>query len=222
MAPRTRRNWWLACHALGYQALAFTDECSVSGVVRAHQRQRELGLPLIIGSEVLLDDGLRLVLLAVQPGRLCPAVPPDHARAPACRQRQLTTCAVPIWKAACRTAWCCCRRRRTRPGDAIDWLATHFAGRAWLAVELLRDGQDAVRLQVSARQAERYRLPRPPAVMCTCTCVGAVHCRTCSVPSAWARRSPGSDMRACPTVNATCAGPTNWPRCIRRHCSTRP
>ena len=37
-------------HALGYRALALTDECSVAGVVRAHMRAKELSLPLIIGA----------------------------------------------------------------------------------------------------------------------------------------------------------------------------
>ena len=34
--------------ALGYQALALTDECSVAGVVRAHEAARGLGLQLIL------------------------------------------------------------------------------------------------------------------------------------------------------------------------------
>jgi error-prone DNA polymerase len=52
-------------HALGYKALAITDECSVAGVVRAHLAAKECGLKLIVGSEFTLDDGLRLVLLAM-------------------------------------------------------------------------------------------------------------------------------------------------------------
>ena len=50
-------------HALGYRALAVTDKCSVSGVVRAHEQATELGIQLIIGSELQLQDGPRLVLL---------------------------------------------------------------------------------------------------------------------------------------------------------------
>src|SRR5712691_10752069 len=49
---------------LGYAALAITDECSLAGVVRAHVEAKNLGFPLIIGSEFRLDDGLRFVLLA--------------------------------------------------------------------------------------------------------------------------------------------------------------
>ena len=46
-------------HALGYRALAITDECSLSGVVRAHLKAKDLSLPLIIGCELRLQDGPR-------------------------------------------------------------------------------------------------------------------------------------------------------------------
>src|SRR5262245_42903142 len=49
---------------LGYTALAITDECSMAGVVRAHDAAKKLGLKLIIGSEFRTSDGLHLVLLA--------------------------------------------------------------------------------------------------------------------------------------------------------------
>lgn len=38
-------------HALGYAALALTDECSVAGMVRAHQEAQRLGLRLLPGAE---------------------------------------------------------------------------------------------------------------------------------------------------------------------------
>ena len=63
---------------LGYAAIALTDECSLAGVVRAQralQALPESGRPrLIIGTEVQLVDGPRLVLLATDRagyGRLC-------------------------------------------------------------------------------------------------------------------------------------------------------
>ena len=50
----------------GYAALAITDECSLAGVVRAHSALRaHPGDPrLIVGSEIRLEDGPCLVLLA--------------------------------------------------------------------------------------------------------------------------------------------------------------
>ncbi|MFM7274479.1 MAG: PHP domain-containing protein, partial [Gammaproteobacteria bacterium] len=50
--------------ALGYRALALTDECTLAGVVRAHVAAREHGLQLIVGAEFRLEDGTLLVLLA--------------------------------------------------------------------------------------------------------------------------------------------------------------
>ncbi len=62
-------------HALGYGALALTDECSLAGVVRAHAEAKRLGMHLVIGAEMQLthpsvkgrpdaQPGPRLVLLA--------------------------------------------------------------------------------------------------------------------------------------------------------------
>jgi error-prone DNA polymerase len=42
-------------HALGYAALALTDECSVSGLVRAHTEAKKLGLKLLCGAEFVLS-----------------------------------------------------------------------------------------------------------------------------------------------------------------------
>ena len=48
---------------LGLPALALTDRDGVYGVVRAHIKARELGLKLIIGSQVTVDDGSCVILL---------------------------------------------------------------------------------------------------------------------------------------------------------------
>ncbi len=53
-------------HALGYSALALTDECSVAGVVRAHGEADRLGLKLLLGAEFAVDmDGARFTLVAL-------------------------------------------------------------------------------------------------------------------------------------------------------------
>ncbi|MBD8526329.1 error-prone DNA polymerase [Pseudomarimonas arenosa] len=49
--------------ALGYRHLAITDECSLAGIVRALEASEKHGVPLIVGSELNFDDGLKLVLL---------------------------------------------------------------------------------------------------------------------------------------------------------------
>src|SRR5690606_34421051 len=47
----------------GYEALALTDECSLSGIVPAHEAAKITGVKLVVGAGFRLDDGLRLVLL---------------------------------------------------------------------------------------------------------------------------------------------------------------
>ena len=49
---------------LGYSALAITDECSLSGIVRALEASDDTGVALLVGTEVQLADGPKLVLLA--------------------------------------------------------------------------------------------------------------------------------------------------------------
>src|SRR5215813_11836541 len=60
--------------ALGYTALALTDECSVAGVVRAHMATKNRRIKLIVGAEFRLTCGLKLAVLATSRrgyGRLC-------------------------------------------------------------------------------------------------------------------------------------------------------
>jgi len=146
-------------HALGYRALAITDECSLSGVVRAHQKAVELGLQLIIGSEVRLDDGLCLVLLATNRagyGQLCRLITRgrrDAGKGDYQLHRSDLEGSVPDCLALLPL-------RLDETNESVAWLAKTFAGRAWLAAELLRDGYDARRLQRSGELADTYRLPR--------------------------------------------------------------
>lgn len=50
--------------ALGYSALAITDECSITAVVKAHTAALDCGLQLIIGSEFRLDNQCLIVLVS--------------------------------------------------------------------------------------------------------------------------------------------------------------
>ncbi len=49
---------------LGLSTLALTDRDGVYGIVRAHVKARETGLHLIVGSQVTVNDGSVIVLLA--------------------------------------------------------------------------------------------------------------------------------------------------------------
>jgi len=72
-------------HELGLPALALTDRDGVYGVVRAHVRASELGLPLVLGAEVTIEGGRTLLLLAQDRpgyGRLCQLLSKGRLRSP--------------------------------------------------------------------------------------------------------------------------------------------
>ncbi|MCB9489879.1 MAG: error-prone DNA polymerase, partial [Deltaproteobacteria bacterium] len=50
-------------YRLGLSSIAVTDRDGVYGVVRAHVKARELGMHLIVGSQVTVDDGTSIILL---------------------------------------------------------------------------------------------------------------------------------------------------------------
>ena len=54
--------------ALGYRAIAITDECSLSGIVRAYVAAGKEGIDLLVGSEFRLWEGWRFLLLATDRG----------------------------------------------------------------------------------------------------------------------------------------------------------
>jgi error-prone DNA polymerase len=141
---------------LGYTALAITDECSLAGIVRAHVAAKQAGLKLIVGSELGLEDGLRLVLLA-----------PDR-RAYGALSALITT-----------------GRRRAKKGsyslsrqdleahlqdgllvlclsgseDDFFWIKEKFPDRSWLAVELHHGANDFQKLKKLEEISARTGLP---------------------------------------------------------------
>jgi error-prone DNA polymerase len=144
---------------LGYAALAITDECSVAGIVRAHLAARERGLKLIIGSEFVLSDGLRCVLLAEQRagyGRLCRLITRARRAAPKGRYRLERTDLERDPLEDCLALWL----PGARP-DATEaaWLAERFPRRLWISVELLTTGQDRRRLELLLQLGRTLGLP---------------------------------------------------------------
>ena len=132
-------------HQLGYSALALTDECSLAGVVRAHGAAKECGLQLILGSEIHLAHGPRLVLLATDRegyGNLCGLITGGRRRGVKGRYI-LETKDLDQGLRGCLAL--------LLPGAVPDvsqarWLAARFAGRAWIAAELLCGPDDRARL----------------------------------------------------------------------------
>ncbi len=138
---------------LGHAALAITDECSVAGAVRAHVAARQHGFKLIVGTELVLADGLRCVLLATSRrgyAQLCRLITrgrraaekgdyrlvrADFARPDAPGEGQPLDDCLCLWLPAARPE-----------ADEARWLAGVFPGRLWIAVELLTTGRDRARL----------------------------------------------------------------------------
>src|SRR5215470_3520148 len=145
-------------HELGYAALAITDECSLAGVVRAHVEAKKCALPLVIGSEFRLDDGLRFVLLATDRasyGHLSALI--THGRRSAGKgSYRLTRADIADGVTGCLAFWL--------PGRSPDieearWLASRFPGALWIAAERLLDADDAARCQKLIAIASATGLP---------------------------------------------------------------
>ena len=179
---------------LGMMALALTDECSFAGVVRAHQeiKRRTLALKLIVGTEIRLDDGPALVLLARDRS--------GYANLSRLISRARRACAKGAYRLArddLAGGVGGCIALLIPPDDAdLDtettlaharWLGTMFAD-AWIAIELAHGPDDTARLAALQAIAHRAGLP----------CVAA----TGALMHEAARR-PLADMLAATRMRAT-------------------
>ena len=131
---------------LKYTALAITDEASLAGIVRALEASRKTGLRLIVGSEVQLADGPKLVLLvetAQGYTRLCQLLTLARRRAKKGTYRLLRDDFADASNDGLLTLWIPPASIETADGA---WIKCAFPERAWLAVELHRGPDDASRL----------------------------------------------------------------------------
>ena len=143
--------------SLGYMALAITDECSVAGVVRAHIEAKKNGLKLLPGAEFLVraHEPFRIVVLphnAEGWGNLCEFITAARQAGDIIEKgsyrvaigesnfAQLADCEIlltPLSGAINTEAL----------GAHVDWARGLFGLHLWLAVELLQELDDALRLQ---------------------------------------------------------------------------
>lgn len=143
---------------LGYEALAITDECTLAGIVRAWQASKEAGLSLVVGSEIAIKNGPKVVFLAED---------------------------VRGYQALCRIITLARRRSEkgrylleksdlTEPLDGLlalwlpdhspsnqdgAWLSSLFPSRLWLAVELHIGPDDRGRLDRLSSVASELNIP---------------------------------------------------------------
>jgi len=134
--------------ALGYSALALTDECSLAGIVRAHVAAKQEGLTLLIGAQFCIqprssdEAPFTLVVLAQNLdgyGNLCQFITKlrrasekgtyfldlDHITG-----QELENCVVLL---------CPERQASDAQLEAMGrWTLTEFTGRCWIGVDLVR------------------------------------------------------------------------------------
>ncbi|MNR76149.1 Error-prone DNA polymerase [compost metagenome] len=155
---------------LAYSSIAITDECSLAGVVRAHVAAKKRGMHLIIGSEIKLACGSKLLLLARNRngyGNLSELITLARRRAAkgsytlyrsdldaqedasAAHLMHLPDCLAILLPQRTASA--------TELSEQAAWLQQTFPGRAWIAVELLHWSGDehwlAQLTQIAAQQA---------------------------------------------------------------------
>ena len=147
--------------ALGYAALAVTDECSVAGAVRAHLAAKEHGLKLLVGTEIHLVDGPKLVLLATSRagyGNLSELITRGRRSAGKGRYR-LTRDDLDQGVAECFALLVPALHSRDAGQAHAEWLAERFPGRAWIAAELHCGSDDRARLASLRALAGAASLP---------------------------------------------------------------
>lgn len=133
-------------HALGYRALALTDESSVAGVVQAHVMAKSLGLHLIIGAQFVSPEiSGTLVVLAksrtgyAQLGQLITTTRRREAKGQYRLHKQdlesgLPNC-IAIWLPGIHDS-------PTVHHQQTGWLKSRFGSRLYLGCALLLQGTD--------------------------------------------------------------------------------
>ena len=149
--------------ALGYAALAVTDECSVAGAVRMHQACQAEGLKLIVGSEFILEEGPKIVLLApdrTSYGALCSLITQARRRCEKGHYRlslrdltaQRTAQSLALWlpdptrSMEAQQPW----------GEALK---AAFPERLWLALGCFDEGDDVARYHLAYALGQALALP---------------------------------------------------------------
>jgi len=152
------------CATLGLEGMALTDRDGVYGVVEAHGKARELGIHLILGSEITIDDGSTLVLLAASRegyANLCRLVTVGRRRSEKGESRV-------GWREVCAYAegvialWG--GERSLLAGKAEPFFVAHelreaFGARLYALVVRHRRAEEVRQEARLRRRAKRYRLP---------------------------------------------------------------
>lgn len=163
--------------AMGYTALAIADECSMAGIARAHVAAKKHELPLIVGSQFLVQASgapsgdFTLLLLATNLhgyGNLCELITRLRRSADKGTYRLRLGDVDPAALADCLAIAVPPRGATQEQSNATArWLLGAFLGRCWLGVTQLGRLDDAIHLH---RLREAGALTAVPLVA-----VGDVH-----------------------------------------------
>lgn len=143
---------------LGYHAIAITDECSFAGIVRAHEAAKQHHIKLIIGSEIKVENGPRIILLARNHDgytQLCQLITRGR-RAAAKGEYRLTRKDFRTDLSQCLAIYLPGKRFLQR--QAL-WLRQHFPQTCWIGVALLGEQQDRQRLARLQQFSNEHNIP---------------------------------------------------------------
>ena len=151
--------------ALGYHALAITDECSFAGIVRAYAEAQKCGLKMLYGSQFITVEGMAVVVLAMdQQGyaQLSALITQARRRAEKGEYRLSNADFLLDALSRCLAIWL---PLANSLAASTDWptqcklLQTVFAERLWLGVNFCQDGQDPWRRQMAETLQQQTGLP---------------------------------------------------------------
>jgi error-prone DNA polymerase len=146
--------------ALGYKALALTDECSLAGAVRAHFAAKECGLALIHGTEITIGQH-KLVLLATDRrsyGAVSALITAGRRRSQKGSYALTLADVEALAPSGALVLWVPGDEAGARPHFGT-WLAERFAGRAWVAAELHCGPNDRAKLNGLQQLSTQSGLP---------------------------------------------------------------
>ena len=143
-------------HALGYRALALTDECSLAGAVRAHQEASECGLHLVLGTEISIA-GFKLVLLAADRrsyGAISALITAGRRRSKKGQYSIALSDVERLTGSGALVLWA-----PQQDFAPAAWLKERFAGNCWIAAELHCGPNDRAKLNSLTKLSKDFALP---------------------------------------------------------------
>ena len=150
--------------ALGYHALALTDECSLAGIVRAHVEAKKIGLKLLVGSELRLTpqtySAFRIILLAQNRegyGNLCETITRGRMQAPKGQyllrpeEAQIQDCLAILVPDHFATPH--------ELAERLQWIKMAYPERAWVGISYLHRNNERPLNQQIEHAANTLGLP---------------------------------------------------------------